>query len=439
MCGCSGIARNVAIMRTKFQSAMQSAGAVLAAIMLLSLAQLGIRAQTGNAASGLKTADIFVSGTNGVDTYRIPGLVVTRKGTLLAYAEARRGGSGDWGAIDLVMRRSTDGGATWSAQEIIASVPGEKSRSPVSPVQGPAGQGALTYNNPIAITGRAPGVVHFLFCLEYMRAFYMRSLDDGRTFSAPVEITGAFEEFRKTYPWKVIATGPGHGIELKNGRLIVPVWLSLGTGGNAHRPSVASTIFSDDGGSTWHGGEIAVPNTETWVNPSETVAVELADGRVMLNARSESRANRRLITTSPDGAANWSVPRFQEELKEPICFGSLARLSGAGDGRKNRLLFVNPDNLLAGGKAGEPGRSRDRKNLTVQLSEDEGASWVAKRVIEDGFSGYADINVGRDGRIYVLYERGESGSDRFQIQALTLATFDLAWLTNGKDRLEENR
>lgn len=383
----------------------------------------------------LRTVDVFPARTHGYEVYRIPGLLVTQRGTLLAYAEARKGGSGDWGSIDIVMRRSDDGGRTWSPQRVIANVAGAKARNPVSPARVLPGPEAITYNNPIAIADRRPGVVHFLFCIEYMRAFYMRSDDDGRSFSKPVEITGAFEEFRPKYAWKVIATGPGHGIQLKNGRLIVPVWLSLGEGGNGHRPSSASTVYSDDGGATWHAGEIAVPNTEEWVNASETVAVQLADGRVMLNVRTESPANRRLVTTSADGATGWSTPRFQEELKEPICFGSIARLSGAGDGRRNRFVFVNPDNLLAGSEAGKPGQSRDRRNLTVQLSYDEGATWTVKRVVDAGWSGYADINRGKDGRMHVLYERGEAGN-RFRIAALTLATFDLPWLTEGKDRLE---
>ena len=109
-----------------------------------------------------------------------------------------------------------------------------------------AGAG-VTYNNPVAIADRN-GAVHFLFCVEYMRAFYMRSDDDGKTFSKPVEITAAFAGFRRYWAWVVLATGPGHGIQLKNGRLLVPVWLSLGSGGGAHGESVTSVIYSDNHG-----------------------------------------------------------------------------------------------------------------------------------------------------------------------------------------------
>ena len=104
-----------------------------------------------------------------------------------------------------------------------------------------------------------------------MRCFYMRSDDDGATWTEPVEITKTFEDFRSDYDWKVLATGPSHASQLthgpKRGRLVVPVWLSLGTGGHAHRPSVTATIYSDDHGRTWKRGDIAVPDTPEFINP----------------------------------------------------------------------------------------------------------------------------------------------------------------------------
>ncbi len=93
----------------------------------------------------------------------------------------------------------------------------------------------------------------------------------------------------------------------------------------AHRPSVTSTIYSDDKGTTWHAGEIAVPDTPEWVFPNETAAIQLEDGRVMLNVRTESKAHRRLVVYSKDGATNWSHPEFQPQLLEPICFASMVR------------------------------------------------------------------------------------------------------------------
>ncbi len=362
-------------------------------------------------AATLEQTEVFRSGENGYALYRIPGIVATPRGTLLAYAEARKSARGDWGTIDIVLRRSKDSGRTWSPMQVIAQVDGPKAKNPVALAQNLAQPGEVTYNNPVAITTRQ-GPVHLLFCLEYMRAFYLRSDDDGRTFSKPVEITAAFDAFRPEYDWRVLATGPGHGIELRSGRLLVPVWLSTGTGGHAHRPSVAATIYSDDGGRSWQRGAIALPNTSDFVNPNETAAAELSTGEVMLNVRTESKAQRRAVLVSKDGISNWSAPRFDSALLEPICFASLLSLG------KRRLVFSNPDNLV----------NRHRKNLTLQLSEDDGHTWTKRRVLEAGWAGYSDLALDRRGRIYCFYEAGAQGGNAFQTVSLRLARFPLAWL-----------
>ena len=375
------------------------------------------------AADGLQRQELFTSGQGGYAQYRIPGIVVTGKGTVLAYAEARKSLRGDWGTIDIVLRRSADRGATWSPFQVIAHVDGPKVKNPVAVAQNLATNDEVTYNNPVAIADRRTSAVHFLFCLEYMRAFYMRSDDDGLTFSKPVEITSAFDAFRPGYPWKVLATGPGHGIQLRNGRLLVPIWLSTGTGGHAHRPSVTSTIYSDDAGKTWHPGEIAVPDTPEFVFPNETTAAQLSNGSVLLNVRTESKSHRRAIVTSPDGATHWSTPRFDQRLVEPICFGTILSLGG------KRLVFANPDNLEKQGAAVEPGKNRDRKNLTVQYSPNDGASWTAKRVIEPNWSGYSDLAQGRDKMIHLFYESGVANAPTFQTASLQLTSFSISWLT----------
>ncbi len=298
----------------------------------------------------------------------------------------------------------------------------EEPASAAARLQGSVDPAAVTYNNPVLIADR-DGTVHMLFCLEYMRCYYQRSTDDGLTWSDPTEITQAFEAFKESYPWKVLATGPNHSIQLKTGRLVVPVWLSTGTGGNAHRPSVTATIYSDDRGKTWKAGEIAVPCTEEWINPNEAVAVELADGRVMLNVRSESKAHRRLVTVSPDGATHWSTPRFVDALLEPICMGGIVRYDHDG---KRLILFSNPHNLgRAQGKA-EPGKGRDRKNLSVKASRDEGETWAINRTIEPGPSMYSDIAVTKAGTILCFFGRGSNPG--FAGDRLTLARFNLEWL-----------
>ena len=384
------------------------------------------------------TSQLFVSGENGYKSYRIPGIVVTQRGTVLAYSEARRHTGGDWDTIDIVLRRSNDGGKTFSPQWVIARVPGPIQRNPVAIEHSQGRPDDVTYNNPVAITAR-DGTIHFLFCVEYMRVFYMRSEDDGRTFSPPREISRALAEFRSRYLVRAAATGPGHGIEVNNGGLLVEVWLSLGTGGSGHGDSVTGTLYSDDHGTTWHLGDIAIPNTPPWITPNEAELVQLANGHVMLNARSSSKAQRRVVVTSKDGVNHWSQPHFQQDLVDPFCFGSIQRLSLKKNRSKDRLLFSNPDNLSRADNKDVPGTGRDRKNLTVQLSYDEGKHWTVKRILDPGPSGYSDMAVLPDGSILCLYEKGRDQVKGFQIQSLTLASFNLEWLTSGKDSLRRSR
>jgi sialidase-1 len=378
----------------------------------------------------MEKQDLFTVGDDpAYNIYHIPGIVVTAKGTVLAWCEARKGG-GDWSDIRILLRRSTDDGKTWSAPKSIADVPGPKTKNPFSLLVKNVDPTQVTYNNPVLIAD-LDGTVHMLFCLEYMRCFYQRSADDGVTWSTPVEITNVFEKFHPAYDWKVLATGPDHGIQLRTGRLIVPIWLSTGTGGNAHRPSVTATIYSDDQGKTWHAGDIAVPCTDEWINPNETVAIELADGSVMLNVRSESKAHRRLVTTSKDGATGWSTPKFDDALLEPICMGAIVRYSLAKDGGKDRILFSNPDNLSRADGKEEPGKNRDRKNVSVKLSYDEGKTWAVTKPIEPGPSMYSDLAVTKSGTILCFYGRGDKPG--FAGGSLRVARFNLEWLTDGKD------
>jgi sialidase-1 len=179
-------------------------------------------------------------------------------------------------------------------------------------------------------------------------------------------------------------------------------------------------VYSDDRGLSWKRGAIAVANPDPAVNPNETTAVELADGRVMFNVRHESRPRQRGVTVSPDGVGGWSRLRLDSQLPDPVCMASLARLSVTP---RTRLLFAN---------AADP-QAKARKNLTVRLSYDEGETWPMSKVIEPGVSAYSDLAVGPDGAIYCLYERGGIDGPT-DTKALTLAKFDLEWLTDAKDR-----
>jgi sialidase-1 len=342
--------------------------------------------------------DLFEAGRDGYALYRIPGLVVTRRDTVVTYAEARRHTGSDWDDIDIVIRRGPHGGRTFEPAWTMPRVAGTE-RSPVA-IERQQGQSEWrTHNNPVAIAAR-DGRLHFLFCIEYMRVFYTHSDNDGSTFAAPVEITAALDPLRAQYAWRAVATGPGHGIQLKNGRLVVPVWLALGTEGNGHGPSVNTTIYSDDQGRSWKHGEIAIIGRPGVPNANETALVERRDGSVVMNVRTGSPRNRRVITESPDGATRWAEPHFDETLTDPICAAGLVGVPG----KKGAPLWVfsNLDSVTrADGKAQA---GKDRRNLTVRFSHDEGASWVDARVLEPGPAGYSDLAALRDGTILCYYE-----------------------------------
>jgi sialidase-1 len=340
-------------------------------------------------------ADLFTAGTGGYAIYRIPGIVVTKKGTVLVYCEARKSAKGDWGTIDVMTRRGADGGATFDAPRKI--------------VEPPAMTGDVTVNNPLAIADPQSGAVHFFYCINYARCFYTRSDDDGVTFSKPVEITSAFEELRPKFDWKVIATGPGHGIRMENGRLLVPVWLALR---HSHRPSCVATIYSDDDGKTWHAGDIVVNDSKETPNPSETAAVQLADGRVLVNVRNESLKHRRAIATSADGAHNWTKPHLADDLFDPICMASMIR-------RGDTLLFLNP--------AGDA-RTKSRSNLTLRLSKDDGKTWSPGKLVEPGIAAYSDMALLPDGTLLTFYESGGVDGKQFQTKSLRLTRIPWAWV-----------
>jgi sialidase-1 len=363
-----------------------------------------------------ETVDLFVSDLRDGDPliFRIPALALTARGTLLAACAERKGSHGDWADIDLIMRRSTDGGLTWDEPQYIAVSPGE------------------TVDNATFIVDEANDIIHFVHQINYHKCYYLRSEDDGLTWSEPVDITDAFKPLLEPRGWEVLAPGPGHGIRLTSGRLVVPVWVAQGP--RAHRPSVTSTIYSDDNGETWHAGEVIADNIESAPNPSEMMAIELTDGRVMMSIRNESTRNRRLISYSDDGATNWTTPEFHAELYEPICMASMARLSTARHHDRDRILFSNPNSQdytnvhLSWG-------ARTRANVTVRMSYDEGQSWPVSRVLEPDLSGYSDLAASADGMIYCLYERDNLYEERgrFASKHISLARFNLAWLSGAQD------
>jgi sialidase-1 len=329
---------------------------------------------------------------------RIPALVVSKKGTLLAFCEGRISTASDWADMDILLKRSTDGGKTWLKEQVVAP---RMDHQPTS--------------NATPIVDR-DGTIHLLYQRNYAKAFYTRSTDDGRTWSQAVDITYVFEKFRPIFNWQVLAPGPGHSIQLANGRLVVPVWMADPDKllpHKSHRPSCIATIYSDDLGKTWQNGEIIAINHPDFKNPSETVAVQLNDGRVMLNIRNETAVRRRGISFSADGAKNWTVPVFDQALYEPICMASLIALPRESREGKTALLFINPDTKEA--------PKVTRKNLTAKVSFDDGESWAISKVLDPGFAGYSDVAIGKKDEVFCLYESSETVSRNYKIVLRTTA------------------
>ncbi|WP_165452255.1 sialidase family protein [Paenibacillus thalictri] len=368
--------------------------------------------------------DFEKSGDRGYWVFRIPGLITTKKGTVIAWYDARMGKGSDWDPIDIVIKRSFDNGVTWEEPRVLV---GYEQYSAAEPV-----------NNLVLFADLVTGDVHCLYCTNYERLYYMKSDDEGASFSEPTDITSVMETYRDRYAWQVIAPGPGHGIQLTGGRLVIPVWMSEGTGeefGNGkkgHRPSDVVSIYSDDHGQTWRPGEFVVRTSDAILHPNETVPVELSDGTVLFNVRTESDTYRRLIVTSPDGAGTWSQPYFDEALPDPICFGSIIKLPEQQGYPVAPILFANLSDLTGPQRTTKVSdtlivRPYARQGLTIKASVDDCRTWMACKSLESGPAQYSDLAVAADGTILCLYERGaktEQADERY----LTLARFNWAWV-----------
>ncbi|MCL5281429.1 MAG: glycoside hydrolase [Planctomycetes bacterium] len=350
--------------------------------------------------------NVFVSGTDGYHTYRIPALLVTPKGDLLAFCEGRKDSRSDTGDIDLLMKRSVDGGRTWSPPQIVWD------------------DGPNTCGNPCPVVDQTTGVIWLPLTWnlgrdreseiirntskDTRRVFVTRSDDDGRTWAKPVEITA----HTKRPDWGWYATGPGVGIQLERGptkgRLLVPCDHSYRTP-EGTTDCGSHVVYSDNHGQTWRLGGIIRPAV------NECQVVELSDGTLLCNMRNSARSQTtRAIATSADGGMTWSAVRHDPVLVEPICQASLLRYpmpQGPG-----RLLFSNPAHA-------EPGQRRD---MTVQMSEDEGRIWLSRRVLWPGPAAYSCLAVFPDGTIACLFEAG----DQHPYERIVLTRFSLDWLTS---------
>jgi len=352
----------------------------------------------------LEQTDVFVAGENGYHTYRIPAVIVSRNGTLLAFSEGRKKGTSDTGDIDTVLTRSFDGGKTWQPMQIVAD------------------DGPNTMGNPCPVVDRDTGTIWLpltrnlgsdvqskirdLTSKESRTVWLSKSTDDGATWAKPWEITAT----TKLPNWTWYATGPGVGIQLRSRRLVIPCDNTVAV----TRVDQSHVIYSDDHGETWKLGGVLSDTV------NECQAVELENGSLLINMRHNTPAHRRAIATSRDGGMNWSPWTEDAALIEPVCQASLLRFTLRGPHDRNRILFSNP-------------ASTKREKMTVKMSYDEGRTWPVAKRIHEGLSAYSCLTVLPDMTMGCLYERGEKRS----YEKITFARFNIEWLSEGKDWLKQ--
>ena len=326
---------------------------------------------------------IFEAGSEGYACFRIPAIVRTRQGTLLAFAEGRKRGCSDTGDIDLVMKRSHDGGKTWGGLEVLWD------------------DGDNTCGNPAPVEDSETGKILLLLTWnlgtdhekeiissiseDTRRVFVTSSDDDGKTWSPVRDITKRVK--RKNWTW--YATGPGAGIELTKskyaGRLIIACDHILA----GSKTGYSHVIYSDNHGRTWKLGGIS-PRAQT----NESTVAELSNGDVMLNMRNYDREVRhRQVIVSDNGGKSWNDGYADEELIEPICQGTLiSHKFPAND--EHHLVFSNPAD------------KSKRVSMTIKVSKDDGKSWFTSHSVHEGPSAYSDMVSFPDGNIGILYEGG---------------------------------
>lgn len=347
--------------------------------------------------------------------YHVHGLTVLDDDTILAMTEGRYE-TCDAGPRDLLLRRSLDGGDTW-----------EQTRTVVPSVDG------QSWGNPTLLADRHSGEVFLFYALsvrlpentscsgDSADLFVISSRDRGVTWSAPRNLSELFAGF--AYDWALHSPGPGHGLQLDNGRLLLNVAHRRVIVGNTvtQRFYGVAGIYSDDHGRTWQPcGEVPV-SVDYPIN--EARIVQRDDGTVLINGRNGAGGTgSRIVAVSADRGRTWSAPRMDGATGVfNSVDASLVRYSGGpGSRERNRMLFSRPD-------------SPTRFNMTVSVSYDEGYSLRYSRVINPGRAFYSDLARLSDGTILLLY--GCDGDLAGAPLRVNLARFDLAWLTEGRDAI----
>ncbi len=333
----------------------------------------------------LTHVDVYVSGTQGYHSYRIPAIETAADGSLLAFAEARKYSLDDPGFgkqdIDLVLRRSIDGGKTWSPMKVIED-PGElwSAANPATVVDRQTGRVWLLYLRckPKRNTETArPGT-------DDNQILARSSDDNGVTWSEPTDLTKVSRDMDDRQ-WGSSVVGPGGAIQDRRGRLIAPVW--------RYKPFGVFAIYSEDHGRTWQRSPL-VPGGK---GGDECQLVELADGRILMDIRQENGPHRWMAESSDGGRApsagwSWSEPRPGLTVSPVACAIERYTLKAAGDDR-DRILWTGPKG---------PGRM----NLVVRMSYDEGRTFPVERPIWKGHAAYSDLTVLKDKTVGVLWERG---------------------------------
>ncbi len=320
-----------------------------------------------------KRIDLFHEGDGGVHTYRIPALIETRKGKLLAVCDARHDSSHDMPArISLVLRTSEDRGRSWSGMVTLRKVP-----------EGGVGDASLlldrrtgriwcfhSYGPPAigwetAQPGARTGSTTFQF-------HAMHSDNEGASWSEPVDLTPQV----KDPEWQAIFATSGTHIQTSTGRYLVPMVVRDAQGVVSSR-----NACSDDAGRTWKIGAAIGPGTD------ESKCVELDGGVIMQNMRN---GPTRAIALSHDGGITFGPVTHNAALIDPVCNAAITRY-------RNLLIFTNA-------------ASSRRENLTLKVSANQGNTWIVGKVLHPGPAAYSTLLVLRDHSIAVLYENGETSA-----------------------------